>query len=177
MFVILSCSCTTEISPDIVCFDCVGRGPITPLHRATQDGNIKEVERLLNEGVDVNSTHNGSTALNRASVKGNAEMVLFLISKGADVNYTGLKGLGSPPLSDVENVEVAKILLKNGADIHFRDGLGTTCLDRAIYSKKPELAVFFIEQGADVHNISDEGWTPILHSVQNGLDEVTKALF
>ena len=47
-----------------------------PIHDAAEAGNLQEVQRLINEGVDVESkTKHGYTTLHIASQKGNLEIV------------------------------------------------------------------------------------------------------
>jgi ankyrin repeat protein len=54
---------------------------------AARQGNVKEVERLLEAGADVNATNErGETVLMRAAEHGQTEACAFLIAKGADVN-------------------------------------------------------------------------------------------
>ncbi|MBI5327093.1 MAG: ankyrin repeat domain-containing protein [Deltaproteobacteria bacterium] len=62
--------------------------------RATERGDIKEMERLIAAGVDVNREGQntefggatGFTALGKALEKGHVEAARLLIEKGADVN-------------------------------------------------------------------------------------------
>ena len=62
--------------------------------RAALEGQLGEVERLLNEGADVDvKADSGSTALMVASHNGNVEMVRLLLKNGADVNAKCNKGV------------------------------------------------------------------------------------
>jgi ankyrin repeat protein len=54
---------------------------------AATRGDLKQIQRLLDGGADVNAKdRSGDTALMRASSKGHLEIVRLLLQKGADVN-------------------------------------------------------------------------------------------
>ena len=99
-------------------------GCATPLMNAAEKGDIKEVERLLSSGADVNDGLPGITALHYAAARGHADVAKLLIDKGADVNakvqvYTPLLYAVLDEGRDVNegrNV-VAKLLIDKGADI------------------------------------------------------------
>ena len=57
------------------------------LIRASEEGNIETVARLLEKGADVNAKNNdGYTAFIRASMNRHIEIAAMLPEKGADVN-------------------------------------------------------------------------------------------
>src|SRR5271155_6127401 len=57
------------------------------LWHAAQNGDVVEVRRLLNAGVDVNATDPiGQTALIRAAGRGQNVVIKELLAAGADVN-------------------------------------------------------------------------------------------
>jgi len=60
----------------------------TPLHDATERGNIESVRFLVSKGADVNAkAPNGDTPLHRAAYENeNIEVVIFLVTQGADVH-------------------------------------------------------------------------------------------
>lgn len=54
---------------------------------AVEKGSVEEVEKLIQEGAEVNSQDNdGKTPLHKAAWRGNSTVVENLIEKGADVN-------------------------------------------------------------------------------------------
>ena len=129
------------------CLDCNDGRYIPPLHEAAGKGDIRKVERILNEGVDVNDNDNyhKRTALHYASQWGHADVVLFLIRRGANVN-TRNNG-GETPLHYAKTVEVAEILLENKAKITARNNKGNPPLYFAILWENTELALFLTKRG------------------------------
>ena len=92
----------------------------TPLMNAARSNDIREIENLLNKGVNVNEEWiDGFTALYEAvRVNSSIETVRFLLDKGANVN----KGvsIGWKPLHVAVfngNARMVKLLLDYGADV------------------------------------------------------------
>lgn len=55
--------------------------------RAAKDNNVKVLNQLLKNGVDVNCRHPlGWNALHTAVINGHSDIIRLLIKKGADVN-------------------------------------------------------------------------------------------
>ena len=59
--------------------------PLYPLHWASANGDLFEVNRLIQAGGDVNEqTEYGSTTLHAASENGHVEVITALLAAGAD---------------------------------------------------------------------------------------------
>ena len=88
------------------------------LFNAAKNGNLGEVNKLLDKGVDPNKTiFNGETLLYIASQYNNLEVVEALLEKGADVDQA--TNNGETPLyiaSQEGHSELVETLLKKGAD-------------------------------------------------------------
>jgi len=53
---------------------------------AARVGDVKEVEKYLAKGADVNAQWFGRTPLHVAADEGKTEVIVFLLAKGADIN-------------------------------------------------------------------------------------------
>jgi len=63
----------------------------TPLHLASQNGNLDVVEYLVNQKADINAQANGyspGTPLHLASQNGHLNIVEYLVNQNADINVT-----------------------------------------------------------------------------------------
>ena len=92
-------------------------GCATPLHKAVNNGDIKTVTTLLDEGANENEEYMGFTALYSAAWYGQTEIARLLIDRGADVN---LKSNNFTPLhAAVTNghADLVRLLIDRGTDI------------------------------------------------------------
>ena len=81
---------------------------------AAQNSDIAEVNRLLDDGVDVNSfDDDGNTALHLATLNGNIEIVKALLLSGANLNAANNDGNTVLDLAFTgKNIEVIRVLHK-----------------------------------------------------------------
>lgn len=88
---------------------------ITPLMRASMDGNLPVVRVLIEHGANVNARSlDGKTPLYYAVIHGHAKIVQFLLNHGANVNIPNTNG--KLPIHVVgKSSTIAKILVKHGA--------------------------------------------------------------
>lgn len=136
---------------------------------ASSRGDIDLVNRLIDDGTDVNVKNNGGeTPLLFASEKGRLDVMKALVRAGADVNVKN--GDGNTPLlllgnketyeAEDEILDVTTILIKAGADVNARNKLGSTAVMEATYGLTTVLRVL-IEAGADVNATGNSGHTPL----------------
>jgi Ankyrin repeats (3 copies) len=94
------------------------------LGEAARKGDAAAVKRLLDEGVDVNTTFRyNRTALSFACDRGHVEVVKVLLDRGADVNVKDtfygampLNWASSPAMGRTpQHAEVVRLLLEHGA--------------------------------------------------------------
>jgi ankyrin repeat protein len=134
------------------------------LIEAVNNGNLLEVEKILQQGADVNAKDkDGWSALHIAVNDVLVEIVNTLVRKGADV--AAMDGAGATPLhyaASRGNIEEIKILLSNGADVNAQDSLGWTPLRWAVRNGNMEAIKLLVTRGANV-NAKDRRGSAALH--------------
>ncbi|XP_069077100.1 tonsoku-like protein isoform X2 [Pleurodeles waltl] len=105
----------------------------TTLHRACIEGNLKQVQYVVEKGHPLNPRdYCGWTPLHEACNHGHLEIVQFLLEHGANINDPGGPLCdGITPLHDAlacGNFEVAQLLIQRGASATQRNGKGETPL-------------------------------------------------
>lgn len=128
---------------------------------AAQNGNLQQVQSLLDSGFNPNTANpHGVTGLLRAVMFNHAEIAKLLISRGARITTAH----GLPTLLGLAaqkgNMEIATLLLAQGAPVDERDNMGVTALFKAAYSGQLEMAKFLLSKGADRNIKNAYGNTP-----------------
>ncbi|XP_037605266.1 inactive serine/threonine-protein kinase TEX14-like isoform X2 [Sebastes umbrosus] len=101
------------------------------LHKYTLERNLTKLEKLLNQGVDVNcENHLGQTALFCAALLGQVKVTELLLHYGADPNHR-CEDQSTPVHAGVfsGNPSVVSGLLDAGGDLRLHDGEGRTPFD------------------------------------------------
>jgi hypothetical protein len=101
---------------------------------AVNKNNTKEVESLINSGVDVNKKSLGATPLYTAVWRNNIDIVSLLLDKEANVNEKGTTSGWRPIHMAIKNknAEILKLLIEKGVDISIPNPLGKTPMTMAI---------------------------------------------
>jgi ankyrin repeat protein len=109
-------------------------------------GNMVEVEKLLDSGVNVNfkRSGDGGTALIIASGKNHLDVANLLVSRGANVNLSNQNGW--------------------------------TPLMAAVSRGSYPIAIFLLEKGADPNSKHIYGWTALKLASQKGKDDIVGLL-
>lgn len=120
---------------------------------ATRQGDLEQVRRLLEQGVDIDSKdEHGQTALMHAAHEGRTELVRLLIDRGADMNVTAKYNFTALMLSLIaHHPEIARTLIEAGAeaDGHCRMGLQEKSVLRlAEDGRYSEIASLLRQRGA-----------------------------
>ncbi|XP_052061225.1 tonsoku-like protein [Mytilus californianus] len=106
----------------------------TPLHRACIEGNLKKVQKLIEQGHPVNPRdHCGWIPLHEAANHDIYDIVLYLLDHGAAINDRGGQYCGGvTPLIDsgnCGNMDIMDLLIERGANVLAKDDEGNTALD------------------------------------------------
>ena len=95
-----------------------GIGQSSLIHDAALDGDIDEVQRQLDAGVDPNLKNSkGATPLFYAVYGGHLEIVELLITRGADVNAVYLNNSVLDQAHSYDDQEIVELLEVNGAEV------------------------------------------------------------
>ena len=134
-------------------------GPDGRLLSAAVDGDIFSVERLLNEGVNVNArASNGTTALMGAAYSDYPRTTKLLIARGAEVNARSADGLTALHYAaGAGNTEIVDLLLMAGADPNELSVDGTTPLMWAARAGRDATVKRLIAGGATAEAIPAAG--------------------
>jgi ankyrin repeat protein len=150
------------------------------LSKEILDENFDEVERLIEEGADVNNRDYAEfTPLIDVALQGNNELVEVLIKAGADVNYVVEDADKLTPLHaavDGGNSETVRILIEAGADVNAVDSDNMTPLYIAARKGSIEKVNLLINADADVDIADIDGMTPLSVASKKGHDIIVKAL-
>ena len=148
------------------------------LVEAARNGDVNEVKRLLEKGVNVNGqAMYGYTALIASACMGHVEVVNLLVAKGADINLRD--GVGDTALKMASfggHVEVVEFLLDGGADIRARDAKGYTALICGAGSGHCDVVKILLARGADINAQNSDGYTALMSAVNGGYIEMVKLL-
>ncbi|MCL4361845.1 ankyrin repeat domain-containing protein [Candidatus Dependentiae bacterium] len=144
----------------------IKRDDVQVLIDAAGKGDKDKVLKLINKGVDVNSTDKyGYTALMTACFYGNPEMVQLLIDSNAYINMKTCEGTTELLLAIQFLVSTRKPQMKiiirqlidAGANINAKDVCGENPLMLASIAGEKDVVEFLIKKGADVKATNNNG--------------------
>jgi hypothetical protein len=146
------------------------------LIQAVQDGNLEEVEALIEKGADVNVVgEGGMTALAWAVQLDDVAMAELLIEKGADLEK-GAKEFKAPLhiAANWGKTEMAELLLAKKANINVRDRNGWTPLHWAAFEGGQKMVMLLVSRGA-MKNLQTEKTWSIFEAGSSALDVAERA--
>lgn len=154
---------------------------VTAMHEAARNNHVEMLHVMIEKGADVNVTQDepagaGDTPLHLACSYGNAEAVKLLIKAGADDTIQNINGetpahyavrkkkFGGEP-KDEKRAEVLHAL----THIDIADNNGNTPLMLLQYlgiNSAMQMQPIFLEKGADVNHVNQNGNTALLINTQ-----------
>ncbi len=152
----------------------------TALHLSAHEGHMEVVKLLVKNGADVNLHEEfyQLTPLHMAVWKGHTEVAEFLLDNGADPKAREKDN--ETPLyyaATSGNVDTVKFLIDRGANLKDRESaVDNTVLSLAVGQGETEIALFLIEQGADVLYTKENGWTMLHDAAWRGSPEIIALL-
>jgi len=148
------------------------------LLEAVANGDLMQVDRLLQKGADANTnTPEGKTVLMQAVQNGNVEILKVLLEAGATVNTSTPKGQSAWSIA-VENghTDAVKALLNAGVSATARIHKGITPLYIATQNGRTDVVKILLKAGAVPNAKTHKGTTPLYIAAQNGHTEIIKVL-
>jgi nitroimidazol reductase NimA-like FMN-containing flavoprotein (pyridoxamine 5'-phosphate oxidase superfamily) len=147
------------------------------LHDAVEAGDLNEVTRLLQQGVDVDirDEHMWRPFMH-AVFGGHLKIVEFLITNGADIDAQDNDGM--TPLHVAawnDSLGIAQLLMQHGANINVLDQHGCCPLFRAVNSIEV-MKLLAQQPGADLTVLANNGWSLLHAAASHGCIEVVEWL-
>lgn len=137
---------------------------------AARNNNIKELQRLLATGDNINSKDRyGYTALMWAAYSGHAAVAQCLLTAGSDLEAKDK--LGHTALrwaAQNGHVAVVQCLVTAGAELEAKDKWGMTALMCASYEGHVAVGQFLLAAGAELEAKDNSDKTAFMRATQNG---------
>jgi Ankyrin repeats (3 copies)/Ankyrin repeat len=147
------------------------------LHIAVARGDISEIVKYAQNGVDLNSlAGDGLSPLHWSIASETTESMKKLIDLGADTNVRTVEG-ATPIMNAVQSNKIDKLnlLIKSGATINLSDNRGFTALHRASEMGHVEIVEILLKHGAD-KSIVAEGHTALSLATLTGQQKIIELL-
>ncbi len=147
------------------------RAPYGDLHKAAEKGNFEEVQKFIDQGIDVNlKNKNGYSALFFAVRGGHSEVVRMLIGVGAEIEDADLSTAILNDHFDIHEL----LILKVGVDK--ADYKEETALFKVAAHGNVRMTLFLLKAGANIECINSRKETPLHHAVIQRHYEIVKIL-
>ena len=142
-----------------------------PLFLAVAGGDLEQLQKLVQEGADINMTSNTTnvTVLQIAAMLGHLHISQYLLEQGADKDKADKDGL-TPLICAAQHnhFSVVRYLVEQGADIDKASHTGGNPLYAAAQKGHLPTVTYLVEQGADKDKTTNDGASPLYIAAQNG---------
>ncbi len=149
------------------------------LIQAAKSGNLELVEKLLQEGADIDYQDQIDwTALMYAVIDtNNDDMAKLLLGKGANVNITDSEGISVLAITILDDkFDFAQLLIDNNANLDSQDVGGATPLMDAVERNKVNFVELLLEKGAKVDLQDEWGFTALMYAAKYNRPDIAKLL-
>ncbi|MBP5427325.1 MAG: ankyrin repeat domain-containing protein [Clostridiales bacterium] len=146
------------------------------LNRACEMGDLDEVKKMINKGLDINTRDkDGNAPIHYACKFGHLDVVKYLLDKGSDIESKGQGDYTPLYVASYNNkVEVAKYLLENGANVNACDMYHNSILSNT--TSNAEIVELLLEYGADIESYDSIGFKPLHNACLLGSVDSVKLL-
>ena len=135
------------------------------LIEALENGDIDKVKKFIEEGMNVNTTHNGVTPLMIAASKGHADIAEVIIQAGVNVNERSEDGWTAlhKAAFDQKETAIIELLMESGIDAEARNRSDKTALNLAEEQGHRDIAKL-IRKHQDKRHLDAQEWEAFLNS-------------
>jgi uncharacterized protein len=136
---------------------------------ASERGDVRAVERLLEQGAGVDARdESGRTALIAAAYGNRLDVAGLLVDAGADVNAKDETQQSAYLISTSEvgdDPRLLELTLRNGANVNSLDSYNGTGLIRAAERGHGRVVERLLRTDIDVNHVNNLGWTALLEAI------------
>jgi uncharacterized protein len=136
---------------------------------ASERGDVRAVERLLEQDASVDSRdESGRTALIAAAYGNRLDVARMLVEAGADVNAKDETQQSAYLISTSEvgdDPPLLELTLRNGANVHSLDSYNGTGLIRAAERGHVRIVERLLRTDIEVNHVNNLGWTALLEAI------------
>ncbi len=156
---------------------------MSQLLKAVEEGNFREVKRLIESGADTNGRNlyknqKDVTALHVAVRSGSLEMVKYLVEHGADMNCKNILNVTALHVAvHSGSLEIVKYLVEHGAKVTREDCRGwDTILWRACFNGNDVIVEYLLQHGAMEDLNTQASGSPLYTACLSGHTAVVQTL-